>query len=283
MIELLVATAILSLLVVLLVDTLNRTGHAWTAGESQIERRQSARAMADSIAQELNPALLSIDPNDQTGVQMVLNTSNIPPIYRNPDAIFWQAPLATDRSKGDIAEIGYFLQWDTSVPSQPKPLFSRFFVNPTDATNYLIFKAPAGWLTGDIIKTMAPAVKKAPVPYQGLFAENVIGFWVRCYSYDKSNPPKLTLITDGNGNNTFDSRVSKNLPVKIKIYLVLVDDTAIPKIHEYPLKYELAKRANAADEATKGPDLDAFITSLPDGVRQTARTFTAEVRLQNAL
>ena len=31
--------------------------------------------------------------------------------YKLPQAAFWQAPVASDRSRGDMALVGYFVQW----------------------------------------------------------------------------------------------------------------------------------------------------------------------------
>ncbi|MEA3209583.1 MAG: hypothetical protein QOE70_2640 [Chthoniobacter sp.] len=261
-----VATAVLSMLVVMLVGMLNRTGAAWTAGQAQIDRRQSARALADSITQELRTALLPLNPADSGSLQLVVNPPALADTLRNPDSIFWQAPIATNRSRGDVAEVGYFLEWDATGPNGPRPHLCRFFVNPTDTANYLIYQTPAAWLSDSIIKTVAPATR--PTAYRGLFAENVIGLWVRCYEQDKSG--NLVPLP-----NPFDSRTKKNLPRAIKIFLVLIDPQALVKVREIP-DYSMAG-------STGEPDLERFISALPGALRQSARSFTTEVRLQNSL
>src|SRR5438105_3237521 len=107
LIELTVATAVLSVMVLLLIQMLNHTSSAWILGQTQNERRQSARAVGDSIAQELASALVPIDPADQKSLQFTLNSPAIPQLYRNPDTLFWQAPVASDRRLSDVAEVGY--------------------------------------------------------------------------------------------------------------------------------------------------------------------------------
>jgi prepilin-type N-terminal cleavage/methylation domain-containing protein len=266
LVELMVATAVLAGMVLLLVVVLNHTSAAWTSGQAQADRRQSARAVGDAIAQDLQAALLPLDPADQKSLQFTLNSSLVPADYRYADTLFWQAPIATDRHSGDVAEIGYFLKWDQTKPGSPRPLLCRFFVNPSDTTNYCIIQKPDEWLVKDmlgqpdILDRVAPA--NSASGYAGLFAENVIGFWVRCY--------------DGNGAvlKTYDSRMTWTLPRTVKVFLVLVGPAGMARLNRMP------------DYATAGngdePNLEAFIAALPDGVRGAARSYVTKVRLQNA-
>jgi prepilin-type N-terminal cleavage/methylation domain-containing protein len=261
LLELLVATTVLSLMAVMLMQVLHHTSAAWLLGQAQTERRQSARALGDSIAQELQSALMPLDPADQKSLQFTLNPAAVPADLRHPDALFWQAPIATDRSLGDVAEVGYFLKWDETNASNPRPLLCRFFVNPTDA-DYLIVKNPEEWLGVEILDRVAPADNQGSNGYAGLFAENVIGFWVRCYD------------EIGNRVEDYDSRVTRKLPRKVKVFLVLIGPDSLPRLSQKP-DYSTA---GTADE----PDLEAFINALPAGVRETARSSTTEVHLQNA-
>src|SRR5438552_691359 len=139
LIEMLVATAVLALLVVLLMEVVNRASATWVQAQGQVERRHNGRAIADFIGQELQAALLPVDPtgsSNKLNLQFVLN-----PKIGDGDAVFWQAPLATDQTNGDIAEIGYFLKW-TGTTGTPHGQLCRFFVNPTPQgvpnSNYLI-------------------------------------------------------------------------------------------------------------------------------------------------
>lgn len=263
LIELLVSTAILSIMVVMLMQVLNHTSSAWMLGQAQSDRRQSARSVADMIARELQPALMPIDPADQKSLQFLVNPSGLASKYANPDSIFWQAPIAVDRSQGDVAEVGFFLRWDTSV-TPPRPALCRLLVNPTDTAHYLILKTPADWLTPNLLDDLAPATQASS--YAGLFSENVIGFWVRCF--DKTGTVINTQTTP------YDSRVKKALPRTVKIYLVLVGPAGLARLTGVP-------NYATAGSGTE-PDLQAFINALPVGVRQTARPFVTEVYLQNA-
>ena len=269
LVEMLVATAVLSMMVLLLIQVLNYTSAVWTLSQAQSDRRQSARAVGDAIAQELQAALMPLDPADQKSLQFTLNSPLVPAGYCSADTIFWQAPIATDRHYGDVAEVGYFLKWDQTRPGNPRPLLCRFFVNPSDTTNYAIIQKPDQWLVSDvqghpnILDRVAPANNQSGNGYAGLFAENVIGFWVRCY--------------DQNGvvARIYDSRQKTVLPRTVKVFLVLVGPGSLARLTTIP-DYT---RAGSGDE----PNLEAFIAALPTGVRETARTYTTEVRLQNAL
>jgi prepilin-type N-terminal cleavage/methylation domain-containing protein len=269
LVELMVATAVLSVMVVFLIQVLNHTSVAWTRGQAQAERRQSARAVGDAIAQELQAALMPLDPADQKSLQFVLNSPSVPARYGYADTIFWQAPIATNRHYGDVAEVGYFLKWDQTRPGNPRPLLCRFFVNPSDTTNYAILQKPDEWLVSDllgrrdILERVAPANNLGTNGYAGLFAENVVGFWVRCYG------------KDGVAVASYDSRQKMTLPRTVKVFLVLVGPQSLPRLTRIP-DYT---RAGSGPE----PNLEAFIAALPAGVRETARPYITEVRLQNAL
>ena len=92
LLELLVATTILSIMVLMLFQILNNTSAAWALGQTQTERRQSARALADAVAQELQSALMPVDPADQKSLQFILNPTAVSSTYANADTVFWQAP-----------------------------------------------------------------------------------------------------------------------------------------------------------------------------------------------
>lgn len=192
--EMLVSMAILVGLVLLLGHMLSQTERAWSQTEAAKERMQNARALADFVGNELRAALLPVDRLDKRSLQFVLNPSNISARYRNRDALFFQSPSTSERSLGDVAEIGYFVKWDLSNPDNPRSQLCRFQVNPGNTTrtaagdtvveahpNYLIYTAPTAWLSDAILEAVAPAGKGG---YEGLFAENVVGLWLKCVYYD---------------------------------------------------------------------------------------------------
>jgi uncharacterized protein (TIGR02599 family) len=216
LVELLVSIAILSILVLLLCGILNQISTSWTQIRAQIDRRQNGETILGLIYSDLRVALLPENRMDTNSLQFMVDPVGLltTPGYLYPHAVFWQGPIATNTTNGNIAEVGYFIRWDTTTtPSNPRATLCRFFVNPSDA-NYLIYSNPANWLTpatssGSILDAVAPA--NLANNYQGWFADNVIVLWVRCLD---ANGMPITQTASALGHQTdskttnysFDSR-----------------------------------------------------------------------------
>lgn len=218
LIEVLVAVSILMAIVAMMSMILSEVTRAWQRGEGRGERRRSARSLADFIAADLQGALLPVETVSKAGqgnLQFLVNppSAQVPADYRHADAAFWQAPIATESSFGDVAEVGYFVKWmKTDASPEPRPVLCRFFVNPStqDLSGVLAqnpdFKIydPANsdsWLAAAVLERVAPADKKSG--YVGLFADNVVGLWLSCTGLDGAELPK-----------PFDSR--KGYPLKVQ-------------------------------------------------------------------
>ncbi|HEY1084219.1 MAG TPA: type II secretion system protein [Prosthecobacter sp.] len=194
--ELLVSMAVLAALTVLLATLFQSASHAWQASGSRSERNRSGQVLMEYAARELRSAALPVETLSKAGAPNLQFLVNPPPVSvpedcRNPHCLFWQAPVATEQSWGEFAEVGYFVKWEpvgeTAVPS-----LRRFFVNPSyyDQTtgrqernpDFRIYSHYASWLTPELIEKVAPA--DAVSGYAGLVAENVLGLWVRLYDPD---------------------------------------------------------------------------------------------------
>ena len=236
LVELMVSVSVLLVLVLLFSNLFNHANNAWTVGQGNAERRRNVRALADFIGLEMQAAILPVGDlasNKGGNVQFIVNppAAQVPDDYRSADAVFWQAPLATETSQGEIAEIGYFVKWDGD-----RPMLCRFFVNPsvtsggTTAANpdYLIYDTdPKKWLSQTLLDKVAPATKAAG--YAGLFAENVVGLWVVCYGADGQ------VNTPAKNGAKFDSREGydlnkgtapvdqRYLPASVRISLAQID------------------------------------------------------------
>ncbi|HEX4084237.1 MAG TPA: hypothetical protein VHY22_04950 [Chthoniobacteraceae bacterium] len=217
--ELLVSIATLVILFLILAHALTQTSNIWTFGRANSDNLENMRAIGDSVANDLRAALLPLDRTMATGtnLQFLVNPAGITAAkFNNPDAAFWQAPVAVDTSLGDAAEVGYFVKWDTAVnpgdpetnPQNPKAALCRFLINPGAAgvsnSNYLIYSTPAAWLSDNIIQSVAPG--SSAQSYQGLFAENVIGLWVRCLDA-YGQPITKTFAGAAYANHAYDSRL----------------------------------------------------------------------------
>ena len=312
LVELLVSMTIVALLVVFLGKLLGEATDTWNRGEGNKERLQNVRAVTDFICNELTAALLPVNRTDTNNLQLVVNPAAFSAsTYNNHDAIFWQAPLATEQTLGDVAEIGYFVQWDTATnPANPRAQLCRFFVNPTLSNssgtsagpnpNFLIYSQPTAWLTNAVVAAVAPANQANS--YQGLFAENVVGLWTQCLD------PNGVLITKNAAGGTFvsgsttrfDSRLGYQytdnsqapaatitkagcaLPAAVDLSLVMLDSKSAARIGAAQQKEIVTLSANAA--VTNG---DAFVSqALADATLRSvsAGMYSYHVRifLQNS-
>ncbi len=280
LVEILCAVAVVSMLMLILVNLSGQAGKIWSQGERQNQYRMKARAALEYMSYELKQATLSLNPNTKN-LQFTIS----PPIsskYLNHDAIFWQAPISTTPVKGALAEIGYFVQWTNSKAGTPKVLdqavLCRFFVNPNDTTNFQIYSgyvagSPCGWLSSTIIGQIAPANNIGSNHYRGLFLENVLGMWVSA--------------TDGKGNaynpqGTETASASPyyswtNLPAYVQISLVCLDASSAEQLKVNPqLSYVRDTLCGGALDA------NAFVAALPAAVKNQAAVASIIVSLDNA-
>ena len=238
LVELLVATAVLSVLIVLLAQVMSMVSDAWSGGTGRAERQQNGRALVDFIGRELRAAALPVDPQSNgvtPDLQFVVNPPAVPEKYRQPHAIFWQAPIATDTSRGNMAELGYFVRWDESR-TPPRAILCRVFVNPGEPQHKVYDNL--AWLSEEVLQQVAPA--DATTGYRGLFAENVIGFWARCLDstgnvisqsggergeFD-SRKGYLDTSYDADGATINVTRTAPVLPSSVEISLLMLDSRA---------------------------------------------------------
>jgi prepilin-type N-terminal cleavage/methylation domain-containing protein len=282
-VEMLVSMAVLALIVALLGNMASNVSRVWQNGNAQSDRRRNVRAIVDLISADLGGALLPVDPAAEPtkpNLQFTLNPSAVSDEFRHPDALFWQAPVATDQSRGDVAQIGYFVQWDVETkPENPRARLCRFLVNPTDE-NYKIYDDRLNWLNDSIIEQVAPAHNRPeesangeqsqPPGWRGMLAEDVIGFWARWR--DASH----------NQVTSYDSRVTMELPRVVEISVVQLDSTAANRVTK-DLQMTLAVLAKTSTDANDFIQKLAE-TDLPElrALLPGTRAMSASVRLENA-
>jgi len=273
LVELLVSVVVLAILVVLMSQMLITTQNAWSLGEANKDRMQKARAISDFIGNELRAALLPINRTNASNLQFVVNSTAITATtFNNHDSMFWQAPLATDQTLGDVAEVGYFVQWDVTNAANPHSQLCRFFVNhgsgATPDPNFLIYSTPTAWLSNSVLLSVAPGNKANS--YKGLFAENILGFWVQCL-----DPLGQQIVKDSSGaaftNNSYDSRrgytytdttqtpstvvvAACALPPIIDLSVVTLDSGSAARI-------TVAQRAVISPLVASSANASAFVTS----------------------
>jgi type II secretory pathway pseudopilin PulG len=284
LLELLVATAVFVGLALVLVSIAGSLSSFWQMGISHNERRSSALAAFSRMARDLRFAAAPINPNS-TNFQLVINPTNVGTSYKLPQAAFWQAPVAGDRSHGNMALVGYFVQW-VAETNGSMPKLCRLLI---DSTNFQ-FAKPSDWVNDGVITNNAPATKASG--YEGQLAENILGIWMQplnqagqpitsnasnvAYALGEfdSTTGYRAALTNGAGNlvtNTFTSA----LPASIEVAVVAVDARTARRLTG-------TERPGARSSTNLWDDLNAFYTNLPQGIRQGARIYSTVIDLQNA-
>lgn len=261
LVETLVALAVLMIISVFMLEISAQAGRLWTQGESRNQYRQRARAVLDFMARDLKMADLGPVRDEKLGgdldLQFVVNPQNLPDVYKNHDAIFWLAPVATD-GIGGMAEIGYFVRWEDKHPN-----LCRFFVNPSDS-DYQIYNKPEDWVNSDNLLDVRGSATAAN-NFRGLFLENVIGMWVKTYQSDGT-------VYDGN----WDSRQMGNtLPRKVDVSLILFDSVAVGRLDDGKIS-EIQNLVRNFDNANDVMD------QLPGWCRTHASVVSLGVYLDNS-
>ncbi len=304
LIEMMVAMSLLSVLVVMLTGLFNQVNKAWITGEGGTERRRGARAVTDFLAEELRGAQIPIGGGGtvaQGNLHFIVNPPDLPADYRHADAIFWQAPIATESSFGDIAAVGYFVKWGTTAQGQ-RPMLCRFFVNPSKGSgtqlarnpDFLVYdNNPDAWLKNSLIESVVQPDTQAE-GYKGLFAENILGLWIECLD---RNGKKIA----ASGAAKFDSRKGyladissegvtwqekRYLPISIRVSLAQIDSHYAHRLANPSAQSavkSLSKSSNSADEFLASLQSEAASSDAVSSLLPGVRIYSTEVQLRNAL
>lgn len=243
LIELLVATAVFMILVVVLTSVANQAASVWSRNESRSDAREAARAAMARMESEMRQAVLPLDADSQTSLQFVVNPAGINSQFKNRDAIFWQAPVATTTGGGDLAIVGYFVRRSGNTST-----LCRLLVNPDDP-DYAV--GSETWVSDALLDAKAPGTN-----LQGVFLENVLGMWVTAYS-DATTPYAAD----------YDSRTAHQFPARVEISLALLDRVGAKRI----------AGGIALPNPNSSPGVASFLTGLPDALREHVSSVTINV------
>ena len=247
LIEVLVAVAVLTLMITLLLGIVSESSRMWQRAEGQKSRRQAARIILETVKRDLESAAFPLSASGTNTLNFVLNPA-IPEI-NNRDSAFWQA-----RSPGEegMAEVGYFVRWQDG-----RPALCRYYVPATNADS--IFRQPASWLNAGKIASYAGL---NGTNFRGLLAENVLGLWITLYDKNQA--------TNGIGA-TYDSRTSTNRPAYAQVGIALIDPRT-------------AQRIDSPSDITSAysGDIASFPGKLPAKLREGVQTFETRIELRAA-
>ncbi len=185
-IEILVATAVLSLLCLMLVGIVGNTSRAWRGQEAKQEGLREASAAFNVITRDMRNAVVS---------------TNASWFYSSPTNVAFLASLpqnAQDSTElSDICVVGYSLEWgtaDSSDPHERNRMALYRYVRFSNATYATV-------LTGG--KTLDDVFSNpdGTTTVREILARNVPQFSWTAYSLDVSNAP--IAYAGSNGTNAF--------------------------------------------------------------------------------
>ena len=302
MLEVLIATAVLAIMVVLLASISGQVSKVWQRVSANNQQRSAARVLLQYMARELQsvkkPVLMPAAATNVANLQMIAslsanaaNATAIPADKLYPHALFWQVPVAQNTSMGNIAEVGYFIRWDTTnQPGRAKPMLCRFFSAPSDAANFQIYDQSGGtaqnWLS--VLPTVAPAIAPA---YQGWMSDNVLALWIRFL--DTDGQPITRNAAGATMNYGFDSRQGYLSPTTgqvhpgpayppcVEISLVVADSRTLAKIQSPPAYVQTTPADFDKGAGTPG-SVRYFVDQLPAEVKAGAKIFSTRVFLPSS-
>jgi type II secretory pathway component PulJ len=282
LLELLVATAVFIALSLILVSIASSMSSFWQLGIAHNERRSSALSAFSRMARDLRFAALPGNPAS-TNLQLIINPPNLGSDYKLPQAAFWQAPVAGDRSRGNMALVGYFVQWVNETNGSPANLVPKLCRLVADS-DYQMQK-PSDFVTDALVASNASATKESD--YAGQLAENVLGLWMQPLD-QQQKPISRDSKSQPFANGEFDS--SKGYAVSFTNAVTTRFATALPASLEVALvavDARTAKRLTGAEKpmartADMWADVNAFYNSLPQPIKQGARIYSTVIDLHGA-
>jgi len=253
--------AVLSVLCLVLAGMMNQSFKLLSMGQNQAQTLQTLRVVSHIIAQDLQGAVLPADPANVTSFQFIQNPGGIT-TDENPDAIFWQTATVNDAVNSDIACVGYFVMWDTTNAGNPRGKLCRFYDTSNDAANYVTY-ASANWITPGLIQAVASGTKAGN--YQGLLADNVIGFWVTFEAVDAQGN-SITL------SKPFNSRADHRLPTDAILSYAFIDPSAAARLTPADVT---VIQSHYNDYSASNPPL--FINALPKSLQPVVHIYSTRV------
>jgi len=288
LIELLAGVAVLSMLLLLIFNVIDRTGTLSSGSMSRMEAARIARECFDLIGRDLSGAQLPYNRAATDSLQFLVNPANIDPSYANPHSLFWQAPLASSSENGNLAMAGYFVLREVveSNPKENRFQLRRLYVEQSDANRFNLLSASGGtpWYEA-LIPEFAPATESTEnaQSYKGWVADGVLGLWVRCLDA-KGNPIKLS-ASGADFHSSFDSRKAfqtdhnhypstnfSALPAFVEIGMVTCSPSDARKITKLPTS------SSSGNPDSFYQDLTAF-SSRVQADNPGAKSITVSARL----
>lgn len=260
LVELLLSVTILALLLTLMLSMISHVTNLVQQAEASKNRRQTARFALEKIARDLEVALFPIDRQSSNSLQFVCNPSIAPNF---PNSAFWQAALSGEGTTGDIAEVGYFIDWASNPAGETFPELRRYYV-PPDAEDS-IHQNPTNWLTTSKIEKYAPGSDgTGNHALRGLIASHVLGLWMTLFDAEGKHL----------ASTSYDSRISKDRPASVEVTLVVTDPRTAKR---------LPPRTQLENQLLTATSPEAFIDSFDqESIRSGLQIFRNRIPIYSA-
>lgn len=241
LIEILVATAISMIIIVVLVGLSGEAGRHWKRNQTLSQLREQARTAMDFIGGEMQQAVAPISSSATNGPQFLVNPS-LGSAYNNAGSAFWQIPGGEGSTDGNLLIVGYFVRRDAEGPR-----LCRLMLRPGDP-DYALYQPSGSWLTDDLLDRRTAANKASD--FEGLMLPNVVGIWFQ------------PVETDGTVVSDWDSRLKDGrFPDHVIVSHVSLDSQGITLVKS---------GATTLPEATTAVDAEDYFQKLPVNLKPFA-------------
>lgn len=263
LVELLVALALFAMIMVLAVSIISQSSVIFRSADGKRINRQVARFVIEMVCRDLESALFARTSSSYLRFQ--LNPSTLETNYSNPNSVFFQTAIqGRGGTNGDIADVGYFVNWVIDARSIARSALCRISIPPKESES--IFSNPARVWNSTLVEQYAPGLNKTnlidPDAFKGLFAENVLGLWITLYD------------TNGVLAGEYDSRGSSLKPTFADVAVAVVDPQTAKRINP-------AMLASIKSAYSSTTNAESFIEAIPDHLRSGSQVFKTRVLLHN--
>jgi uncharacterized protein (TIGR02599 family) len=316
--ELLVAMAILSIMVVLMLGVLQSTSDAWRRNTDRTKAFAAARAAFESMTRSISAATLNTyqDYYDSNTSLIRSNRASgsltfVPAVYgRRSDlhfttgtnlvtgqrggAIFMTVPFdyesnnTNDYSSGQLNGIGYFVRFTTNslrpagVSNNPFRYRLMQFLEPTEQLMVMNTTNKA-WFTNDVNAN----TNIFPI------ADNVVAFAVLPQLSDRENPTGTALSSDFG----YDTRMTwsnsaanqptnmHQLPPVVQVIMVVLDESSAKRIENGSTEPTVELGFDPASVFTGPANLETDLKTISDALsakRLNYRIFRSEIPIRSA-
>jgi prepilin-type N-terminal cleavage/methylation domain-containing protein len=250
MLELLVAMALLTILVVMLFGMVDAATKLWRENENNVDAYREARAALNVITDDLKGLIASTNTNF-----FATNFVGIAPTDAavNKSSLFFLTPFPSSaqptNNRSDIGAVGYYLRW-----TKQNSGFGTTDAGDTITTNgFHLFRAI---YSGDLVfsnvanglsplQDLAQHGKTTNAPEPEILARNICDFHILCYQ------------TNASGNlQTWAYSAANPVPQMIAVQITAISDQLAKKLSGVQSRW-------TTNDAQVAKDMRTFISRVP--------------------